>query len=58
MMYTDTNGNLDLDEVYEEIEYLYRTFALEEDEKMTKEARRLKTEVRTFLKKIQKLKTK
>jgi len=57
-MYTDTNGNLDLDEVYEEIEYLYRTFALEEDEKMTKEARRLKTEVRTFLKKIQKLKTK
>ncbi len=58
MIYTDTNGNLDLDEVYEEIEYLYRTFALEEDEKMTKDARRLKTEVRTFLKKIQKLKTK
>ena len=32
MMYMDTNGNLDLNEVYAEIEFLYKNYGLEEDE--------------------------
>lgn len=51
-----SDNHLDLDAAYEEIYFLYNNYLIEDDSKLTKDARALKNKVLEFLNKIRELK--
>lgn len=50
--FENKDGHLNLEDALIEIEFLYRTYGLEDDNNLTKDAQKLKQEILEFVHKI------